>query len=75
MFIAGMGEGGNAAFDIGIAHPDIFAGVCGISGKIIKYPEIYKKNEHLGLSVLAIVGDKDYFSRNLSENVSGMARE
>jgi predicted esterase len=35
VFLAGYGQGGNMAFDVGLSHPDEFAGVlpmCGMSG-------------------------------------------
>jgi pimeloyl-ACP methyl ester carboxylesterase len=34
IFLAGHGTGGDAAFDLGMAHPDIFAGVIPICGVI-----------------------------------------
>lgn len=32
VFLFGFGEGANFAFDMGIAHPDLFAGVCTFGG-------------------------------------------
>ncbi len=66
VFIAGIGPGADAAYDISISHPDIFAGVCGISGKIDRYAEIYCENKHLGLPVYSVVGEKDISSRRSS---------
>ena len=37
VFLAGQGMGGDAAFDIGMAHPDEFAGVLPIGGNAINY--------------------------------------
>lgn len=37
IFLAGHGMGGDAAFDIGMAHPDEFAGVLPIGGNAINY--------------------------------------
>jgi len=37
VFLAGSLIGGNAAWDIGLAHPDVFAGVVTISGLPAKY--------------------------------------
>ena len=37
VFLAGHGMGGDAAFDIGMAHPDEFAGVLPIGGNAINY--------------------------------------
>ena len=37
VYLAGQGMGGDAAFDIGMAHPDEFAGVVSVGGKAINY--------------------------------------
>jgi hypothetical protein len=66
VFLAGLGPGAEAAYDVAVAHPDTFAGVCGISGPIAKYTEVYSKNKHLGLPVYSVVGGKDIESRRLS---------
>lgn len=44
IFLAGLGEGANMAFDVGLSHPDAFAGVLPMSGTIRYYPEIYETN-------------------------------
>jgi hypothetical protein len=33
VFLTGYGEGGNMAYDVGLAHPDLFAGVIPINGQ------------------------------------------
>jgi pimeloyl-ACP methyl ester carboxylesterase len=33
LFVFGMGEGGSLAFDLGMSHPDLFAGVVVMSGR------------------------------------------
>jgi pimeloyl-ACP methyl ester carboxylesterase len=33
VFLTGYGEGGNMAWDVGLSHPDLFAGVAPISGQ------------------------------------------
>jgi len=33
VFLLGFGEGGNMAFDVGLGHPDLFAGVVTLSGR------------------------------------------
>ena len=33
VFLSGFGEGGNMAYDVGLSHPDLFAGVLPISGQ------------------------------------------
>ncbi len=37
VYLAGHGMGGDAAFDIGMAHPDEFAGVIPVAGRAINY--------------------------------------
>lgn len=44
VFLAGNGMGGDAAFDIGMAHPDEFAGVIPMGGNAINYCEHYWEN-------------------------------
>ncbi len=58
-FITGHGAGADAAYDIAIAHPEHWAGVIGIAGKISKYPIQYMRNKHLGLNLYSVVGTKD----------------
>ena len=58
-FISGHRAGADAAYDVAISHPEHWAGVIGISGKIAKYPIKYYENQHLGLNVYSVVGTKD----------------
>ena len=59
-FITGHGSGADAAYDVAISHPEHWAGVIGIAGKIHKYPIQYMENKHLGLNVYSVVGTKDH---------------
>lgn len=59
-FITGHGAGADAAYDVAISHPEHWAGVIGIAGKIDKYSIQYKENVHLGLNVYSVVGTKDH---------------
>ncbi len=68
VYLAGHGFGADAAYDIGIAHPEHWAGVIGISGKIDRYPMLYKRNEHVALPIYSVVGEKDINSRKSSED-------
>jgi hypothetical protein len=61
-FITGHRAGAEAAYDIAISHPEHWAGVIGISGRIAKYPIRYFSNQHLGLNVYSVVGTKDHGS-------------
>jgi predicted esterase len=44
VFIAGHAQGGNAAWDIALAHPDTWAGMVGISATADKYVRFSMKN-------------------------------
>lgn len=44
VFLSGHGHGGDAAFDIGMSHPDLFAGVVPIAGICDKYCRYYHLN-------------------------------
>lgn len=58
VFLSGHGEGATAAYDIGIAHPEHWAGVLGFSGLFQKYVNQYNGNKHIGLPVYAVIGEK-----------------
>jgi pimeloyl-ACP methyl ester carboxylesterase len=44
VFVLGAAEGGKMAFDVGLAHPDLFAGVIPISAAAFKHAERYWPN-------------------------------
>lgn len=44
VFLFGLEAGGNAAFDIGLSHPDIFAGVMPMSGGAFYFSQAYWRN-------------------------------
>jgi pimeloyl-ACP methyl ester carboxylesterase len=44
VFLSGFGEGGNMAYDIGLSHPDLFAGVLPISGQPRYHARRYWQN-------------------------------
>jgi hypothetical protein len=44
VFLMGGGEGGMMAFDVGLAHPDLFAGVLPVAGCPAKHAERYWPN-------------------------------
>lgn len=47
VFLAGTLVGGNAAWDFGLAHPDLFAGIVTINGMPFKYAYRYMTNARL----------------------------
>jgi hypothetical protein len=47
VFISGHGVGGDAAWDIALAHPDLWAGLICICGKSGKYVERYHENARM----------------------------
>ena len=44
VFLFGMGEGGKMAFDVGLSHPDCFAGVLPMSAAPTKFARAYWRN-------------------------------
>ena len=44
VFLAGHGMGADAAFDLGMSHPDEFAGVIPIGGDCVLYPKVTYEN-------------------------------
>lgn len=74
IYLAGHGMGGDAAFDIGMSHPDIFAGVIpitGVSDGICKY--YYKNAKALPWYVVVGELDRDTLARNMRD-ISRMLR-
>lgn len=68
VFLAGHGMGGDAAFDIGLSHPDLFAGVISIAGVCNHYCKYYWKHaERLPFYVVLGELDRDTFDRNVRE--------
>jgi hypothetical protein len=67
VFLHGHDIGATAAYDIGISHPEHWAGIIGIGGVIDRYPNQYSRNVHVGLPVYSVVGQKDIAARNLSK--------
>lgn len=65
VFLAGHGSGGDAAFDIGNAHPDLFAGVIPITGQIQNLAvKIWRNGRRLPWYIVSGQLDRDVFERN-----------
>jgi pimeloyl-ACP methyl ester carboxylesterase len=58
VFLTGHAMGGTAAWDIGLAHPDLFAGVIPIACRIDKYCNLYWENARR-LPLYYVVGEMD----------------
>ncbi len=58
VFLAGFSIGGDAAWDIGLAHPDLWAGVIPISGTADRYCSLYWKNAAY-LPFYVVLGELD----------------
>ena len=70
VFLSGHFEGANAAYDIGISHPEHWAGVIGFSGTFDKYLDHYFDNKNVGLPVYIVTGEKDYVSKRGFESAA-----
>lgn len=68
VFLAGHGMGGDAAWDMGFAHPYSFAGVIPINGAIDRFAPYYLENGK-ATSFYSVVGGKDanLFERNAEQ--------
>ncbi|MFW6125397.1 MAG: alpha/beta hydrolase-fold protein, partial [Pirellulales bacterium] len=65
VFLSGYSMGGDAAWDIGLAHPDLFAGLVPIVGICEKISAIYWQNaEHLPIYLVGGEKDRDAPKRN-----------
>ncbi len=67
VFLSGHHLGGDAAWDIGLAHPDLWAGLVVISGDCSKYPELYYENAR-NLPMYFVVGELDGAPHSLARN-------
>ena len=67
VFLSGHSIGGDAAWDIGLSHPDLFAGVIPISAKADKYVGHYAENGR-GLPLYFVCGDMDANKITLNKN-------
>jgi pimeloyl-ACP methyl ester carboxylesterase len=57
VFLAGWGQGGDMAYDVGLSHPDLFAGVVPMSAFPGPLPYRYRHNAQY-LPFYVIVGDR-----------------
>jgi pimeloyl-ACP methyl ester carboxylesterase len=68
VFLTGHGMGGDAAWDIAVAHPDLWAGVIPIVARAGRYVERYAKNApYVAWYVVAGELDGDKLARNAQE--------
>jgi pimeloyl-ACP methyl ester carboxylesterase len=65
VFLAGHSMGADAAWDIALSHPHLFAGLVSISGVVDRHAKFYLENGR-SLPLFAVAGelDRDLFSRN-----------
>lgn len=68
VFLSGHEMGGDAAFDIGLSHPDHFAGVIPITGVSDRFCEFYWENaRRLPFYVVSGELDRDTVAKNAKE--------
>ena len=60
VFLSGHGIGGDGAYDVGLSHPEHWAGVLGFSGSFGKYLDKYIGNKHVQLPLYCVNGQKHY---------------
>ena len=82
VYLGGQGNGGDMAWDVGLGHPDLFAGIAAISGIPAKYALAYRRDRlhdnsrllplYIALGDLAGAGEtvldmaRDMITRNLN---------
>ena len=75
VFLAGHGMGGDAAFDIGLAHPDLWAGVIPITGQFQHAARLLKSNApHLPFYVVGGERDRSTLDVNAGAFATRMQR-
>ncbi|MCA9053476.1 MAG: hypothetical protein KDA75_06545 [Planctomycetaceae bacterium] len=75
VFLAGHGMGGDAAFDLGLAHPDLWAGVMPITGRLQHAARLMKDNaSQLPFYVVGGERDRDTLDTNASAFALRMQR-
>lgn len=68
VFLSGHGMGGDAAFDLGFSHPDLFAGVIPFAGVSDRYCKFYWQNaKEVPWYVVGGELDRDTAARNARE--------
>lgn len=60
VFLSGHRTGGDGAYDIGVSHPEHWAGVIGFSGKFGKFIDKYWDNTHIPLPFYCVIGQRDF---------------
>ena len=58
VFLAGHGMGGDACFDLGMSHPEVFAGVIPIAGVSDRFCMFYRENAP-DLAWYVVTGERD----------------
>jgi len=75
VFLAGHGKGGEAAWDVGLAHPDVFAGVIPISAAIPETAIFTRGNgKYCPLYIVGGELDVDFVAGN-SKHVQNMVQD
>ncbi len=59
VYLSGHSMGGDAAWDIGVAHPDLWAGVITVGAKSDKYVARYAENVRYTLPMYFVAGEMD----------------
>jgi predicted esterase len=69
VYLSGHSMGGDAAWDIGVSHPDLWAGMIAIGGKSDKYVARYVENARYMLPMYFVAGelDSDWLAKNERE--------
>ncbi len=58
VLLAGYGQAGDMTFDIGLSHPDLFAGAVVMAGRPHKHPFVYYKSNAQHLPFYVVYGER-----------------
>lgn len=58
IFLSGHSSGADGVWDLGLAHPDLWAGIIPICGEAVKYPYYLRKNAEF-VSIYGVGGELD----------------
>lgn len=71
VFLSGHSMGGDAAWDIALAHPDLWAGLLPVTATADKYVSLYWKNAK-GLPMYFVAGERD--GNRIADNARDLDR-
>ncbi|MDA7950465.1 MAG: tetratricopeptide repeat protein [Pirellulaceae bacterium] len=69
VYLSGHSAGGTAAWDIGMAHPDLWAGVIPIGAYSTGYTRSYRENTRFSTAFMFVLGELDNYKVNTNSSL------